>query len=157
MPYVDSTGMKADLIAWCGNRSRTTAGRLVHGHGGLGKTRLMIEVAAALRADGWIAGFFDRPHERVDATLKQRWQALEQLITQGDHKGLLIIMDYAEGQCRRLCAGVCIVSCARSLSRRRTMRGCGGCAPHGADGRPAQVVDVTLRRRFVPLAIAQIG
>jgi hypothetical protein len=31
VPYVDITGMKADLIAWCGDRSRVTAGRLVHG------------------------------------------------------------------------------------------------------------------------------
>ena len=98
VPYVDNTGMKADLIAWCGNGSRATAGRLVHGAGGLGKTRLMIAVAAALRAEGWMAGFFDRPHEQLDATLKQRWQALDQLIAHGDDKGLLIVMDYAEGR-----------------------------------------------------------
>jgi hypothetical protein len=30
-------------------------------------------------------------------------------------------------------------------------------SPHSADGRPAQIVDVTLRRRFVPLSYAQIG
>jgi hypothetical protein len=35
VPYVDITGMKADLIAWCGDRSRATAGRLVHGPGGV--------------------------------------------------------------------------------------------------------------------------
>jgi TIR domain len=98
VPYVDITGMKSDLIAWCSNRSRATAGRLVHGPGGLGKTRLMIEVAVALRAEGWMAGFFDRPHEQVDATLKQRRQALDQLIAHSDDKGLLMVMDYAEGR-----------------------------------------------------------
>jgi hypothetical protein len=56
VPYVDITGMKADLIAWCGETSRATAGRLVHGPGGLGKTRLMVEVAAALRTEGWQRG-----------------------------------------------------------------------------------------------------
>ena len=30
-------------------------------------------------------------------------------------------------------------------------------SPHSADGRPAQVVDVTLRRRFVPLSYVQVG
>lgn len=123
VPYVDITGMKSDLIAWCGNRSRATAGRLVHGPGGLGKTRLMIEVAAVLRAEGWMAGFFDRPHEQVDATLKQRWQALDQLIAHGDDKGLLIVMDYAEGRQNE------IMAVAEQLSRR----------PEG-DGRPIRLV-----------------
>jgi hypothetical protein len=98
VPYIDVTGTKADLIAWCGNNSRALGGRLIHGPGGIGKTRLMIEVAVILRGGGWMAGFFDRPHERVDATLKQRWQALDQLIAHGDDRGLLIVMDYAEGR-----------------------------------------------------------
>ncbi len=33
VPYVDITGMKSDLIAWCGNRSRATAGRLCRTRG----------------------------------------------------------------------------------------------------------------------------
>jgi tetratricopeptide (TPR) repeat protein len=97
VPYVDVTGMKADLMAWCRDVSRATAGRLVHGSGGLGKTRLMIEVAAALRHQGWTAGFLDRPHE-VQATLQQRWQALDQLIAHGDDNGLLMVMDYGEAR-----------------------------------------------------------
>ena len=98
VPYRDVTGMAVDLLGWCTDESRRIAGRLVHGQGGLGKTRLLIEVAATLRDRGWIAGFLDRPHERVEATLKQRWQALEQLIDRGDDAGLLIVMDYGEGR-----------------------------------------------------------
>lgn len=66
--------------------------------GGLGKTRLMIEVAETLRNVGWIAGFLDRPHEDMEATLRQRWQAIEWLILHGEYEGLLIVMDYAEGR-----------------------------------------------------------
>ncbi|MFO1206471.1 MAG: tetratricopeptide repeat protein [Burkholderiales bacterium] len=95
--YLDATGIRAQLIEWCGE-PRPTAGRLIHGPGGLGKTRLMIEVAAQLRERGWTAGFLDPPHEQVDATLKQRWQALDQLIAHGDDSGLLIVLDYAEGR-----------------------------------------------------------
>jgi len=98
VPYVDVTGMKADLAAWCRDGARATAGRLVYGPGGLGKTRLMIEVVAALRAEGWMAGFLDRPHllpQRVD---EERWQALYDLMANGDDSGLLIVMDYAEAR-----------------------------------------------------------
>ena len=73
--YLDVTGIKASLLAWCLGGSRNTAGRLVHGPGGLGKTRLMIEVPAALRERRWTAGFLDPPQEQVDATIRQRWQA----------------------------------------------------------------------------------
>jgi hypothetical protein len=52
--YVDVTGMQSDLIGWCTGSSRKTAGRLIYGPGGLGKTRLMIEVAATLRQPGAI-------------------------------------------------------------------------------------------------------
>jgi tetratricopeptide (TPR) repeat protein len=98
VPYADITGMRGDLIAWCRDGSRATAGRLVHGPGGLGKTRLLIEVAAALRSDGWMAGFLERPHVQAGAISQQRWQALDQLIGHGDDKGLLIVMDYAEAR-----------------------------------------------------------
>src|SRR5215468_9339261 len=85
VPYVDVTGMKADLLAWCRDGARATAGRLVHGPGGLGKTRLMIEVAAELRKAGWMAGFLDPPY--TDNVASERWQALDQLIAYGDDNG----------------------------------------------------------------------
>jgi len=97
VPYVDVTGMKADLVAWCRDGARAQAGRLVHGAGGLGKTRLMIEVAAALRTEGWMAGFLDRPHDLESGALQQRWQALEDLFANCDDR-LLLVMDYAEAR-----------------------------------------------------------
>jgi tetratricopeptide (TPR) repeat protein len=100
VPYADVTGMKADLLAWCRNGARTTAGRLVHGPGGLGKTRLMVELAAELREAGWMAGFLDPPYS--DNAASQRWQALDQLIAYGDDNGLLMVMDYAEGRQKEL-------------------------------------------------------
>jgi hypothetical protein len=99
--YLDATGLRAQLLAWC-SEERPTAARLIHGPGGLGKTRLMIEVAAQLRQQAWTAGFLDPPHAPLDATfdatLKQRWQALEQLLAHGEDRGLLIVLDYAEGR-----------------------------------------------------------
>ena len=97
VPYVDVAGMKADLIAWCQDRTRTTAGRLVHGPGGVGKTRLMIEVAAALRPD-WTAGFLVRLPDHADDTLRQRRKALKALIDTDADKGFLIVIDYPEGR-----------------------------------------------------------
>jgi hypothetical protein len=96
--YVDATGARAELVSWCRNASRTTAGCLVHGAGGIGKTRLMIEVTADLRDEGWSAGFLTRPHWGDEATLRQRWQAVDQLVAYGEDKGLLVVVDYAEGQ-----------------------------------------------------------
>jgi hypothetical protein len=97
-PFVDLNDNKTAFINWCTNPSRPTAGRLVHGPGGLGKTRLMIEIAAELRSMGWMAGFVERPHEQVKATLALRQQALDQLIAHGEDQGLFIVLDYAEGR-----------------------------------------------------------
>ena len=98
VPYADVTGMAAELEAWCTELPRPTAGRLIHGPGGLGKTRLLIHVAAQLREQGWMAGFLDRPDDPDEATRKQRWQALEQLVDHGDDAGLLLVLDYAEAR-----------------------------------------------------------
>lgn len=112
VPYADVTGMAAELQGWCAS-SRPTAGRLLHGPGGLGKTRLLIHLAARLRDQGWTAGFLDRPHEAAETTLQQRWQALEQLIAHEEDAGLLLVLDYAEARQAEL------VRLARHLAERQ--------------------------------------
>src|SRR5262249_24007685 len=72
-----------------------TAASIIHGPGGLGKTRLMIEVVHELAKEGWLAGFVDRN------TLlhPSRGPQLENLIRAGrDARGLLLVLDYAEGR-----------------------------------------------------------
>ena len=121
--YLDTTGMKADFAAWCADQSRPTAARLLHGPGGVGKTRLVIELARILRRDGWMAGLLELPHDQAEPILRQRWQALDQLIARGDDKGLFIAIDYAEGRQQEV----------RALAERLYRR------PE-ADARPVRVV-----------------
>ncbi len=62
VPFVGGVEVKQDHLDWAlgsgedGAGRRRAAGRLVFGSGGLGKTRLFIEVAEALRGEGWSAG-----------------------------------------------------------------------------------------------------
>ncbi|MCP4937041.1 MAG: toll/interleukin-1 receptor domain-containing protein, partial [bacterium] len=65
--FTGNTDVKRDLVDWALaqgpylEQARRASGRLIHGPGGLGKTRLLIEVAGDLRAKGWSAGFLARP------------------------------------------------------------------------------------------------
>jgi hypothetical protein len=98
VPYVDVAGMQADLMAWSRDGARRrTAGRLIHGPGGMGKTRLMIETATALRPD-WTAGFLDAQDDQAGEAAQRRREALYDLIGRDDDKGMLIFLDYAEGR-----------------------------------------------------------
>ena len=96
--FVDIDGRKRDLIEWANSaddQQNRTAGRIIHGPGGLGKTRLMIEVVRELANEGWLTGFVNR------GTLfhPTRGPQLESLIRGGgDARGLLLAVDYAEGR-----------------------------------------------------------
>jgi hypothetical protein len=96
--YLDVTGTQTRLFDWCTADPGGSAARLVHGPGGLGKTRLMISLAARLRTQGWTAGFLTPPDSASEATLKQRRQAFEQRIEHGEDQGLLVVVDYAEAR-----------------------------------------------------------
>ena len=105
VPYVDATGMLAEMLDWChatgayGERPRTSAGRLFFGPGGLGKTRLMIEAVRRLRDEGWLAGFNPPLAPAAsEAERQHRKLALEQVFSHGDEPGVLMVFDYAEGR-----------------------------------------------------------
>lgn len=102
--YVDAAGARADMLDWCRRSGayetdrQISRGRLVHGPGGLGKTRLMAEVARTLREeDGWFAHFLQpKPTGHDDPRLRRA--ALRQLLSTGQEAGLLLVIDYAEAR-----------------------------------------------------------
>ena len=105
---VDMIGAEArigDLADWArstgtyAGRHRRAAGRLIHGPGGLGKTRLLIEAAERLRAAGWSAGFLARPPVGAGQERRDRYDtAVGHLIRGARDNGLFLVMDYAEGR-----------------------------------------------------------
>jgi hypothetical protein len=68
------------LLQWA-RQGRNARIRLLTGPGGVGKSRLAAEVAEALRADGWTAGFI-RPNDPIVVPLRR--------------VGLFLIVDYPE-------------------------------------------------------------
>jgi tetratricopeptide (TPR) repeat protein len=94
----------ADLIAWCQNTD-PFAVRAFTGLGGVGKTRLLLELCKAVEFKTWITGFAVRGSQQ--ATDEVRWR---ELIALG--RPLLIIVDYAEGNSatlRALCLAISLV------------------------------------------------
>lgn len=75
------------LIAWCCNEAAKRV-RLIVGAGGMGKTRLAMELGKRLRRQGWCAGFLQR-----DADHAPTW-ALQELLA--DSRDICIIVDYAD-------------------------------------------------------------
>jgi tetratricopeptide (TPR) repeat protein len=74
----------AELRAWADDAAPARA-RLLHGAGGMGKTRLFIHWCAQLRNEGWRAGFLRKEASR------ERFAALV-----ADGRPTLVAVDYAE-------------------------------------------------------------
>ncbi|MCY1669024.1 toll/interleukin-1 receptor domain-containing protein [Rhizobium sp. SL86] len=102
--YADAAGVLADMLDWCHGAgtyseiNRLAAGRLLHGPGGLGKTRLMIEAVRRLRAEGWLAGFYPAAPTGDPARSDMRRLAIQQVLSHGPESGVLMVLDYAESR-----------------------------------------------------------
>ena len=77
----------ADLRAWCAASDRLAV-RLYTGDGGMGKTRLMMELCQQVRGEGWRAGFLNAPA----SALAPAWVSD---LTSG-LISTLVVIDYAE-------------------------------------------------------------
>ena len=102
VPFHD-TGIRNALVTWALGDTPVLTGRLLFGPGGVGKTRIMAEVAGQLRVQhGWRAGFLEPPSGREDLDRERRF-ALDQMLTAGAHPGILIVVDDVEGRQQELC------------------------------------------------------
>ena len=77
------------LNEWIDDKQRPLAIRLITGAGGLGKTRLALELCHQRLATGWKAGMLKTELEAKD--MSNGWQVLQKL-----DKPILIVIDYAE-------------------------------------------------------------
>ncbi len=98
VPFNDAARAMARCLAWCQDGAKPAAGRLYHGPGGAGKTRLLIEVTAGLREEGWTAGFLNHDFGSDEDQRTQAWQALERRVLRGRDAGVLIVLDHAEAR-----------------------------------------------------------
>jgi hypothetical protein len=99
VPFVDLDNRRQGLINWALGRGsyqpQAVAGRVIYGPGGLGKTRLLIELIQDLTEEGWLAGFVN--YDVLGHPV--RGPQFENLVRDGcDAQGLLLVVDYAEGR-----------------------------------------------------------
>ncbi len=84
VPFVGRDAELRNLQEWCDSEEEIAL-RLYTGAGGMGKTRLMIEVCAEAREQGWRAGFLkDADDGQLDG------------FSFGSQKSVLVVLDYAE-------------------------------------------------------------
>lgn len=88
VPFHSRDREREELDAWCGEE-RQLAVRLLAGAGGMGKTRLLLEVAKQRQEEGWLAGFFTMGD--ADRAPTEAWDALAAC-----DKPLFLVTDYAE-------------------------------------------------------------
>lgn len=87
VPFHGRDAEVEDIEAWCGTGNAVGV-RLYTGAGGMGKTRLFIELCRRMRAAGWTAGFVDHDRAPTDA---EAWAGhLERL------DRAFLVVDYAE-------------------------------------------------------------
>ena len=77
------------LNTWLDDARQPQAVRLITGAGGLGKTRLALELCQQRLASNWHAGFLDTDHDAEN--MATEWHVLRNL-----NQPLLIVIDYAE-------------------------------------------------------------
>ncbi|WP_372394611.1 hypothetical protein ABMY26_00970 [Azospirillum sp. HJ39] len=94
VPFMNRDGELEDWIAWA--RGGNEPARLLTGDGGMGKTRLMIELCLALGPFGCRGGFL-----REGATAQDREGLIRQL---ADSRPILVVIDYAERRAEDLAA-----------------------------------------------------
>ncbi len=86
VPFLDRSKQIPSLLSWCERPDQPTV-RLFFGSGGAGKTRLLLELCALLRRQGWTAGFLpsEPDLEGFRALLRSESNAL-------------VVIDYAESR-----------------------------------------------------------
>lgn len=78
---------QCELEQWCLGSERLLV-KLCHGPGGMGKTRLALELCRNMQKSGWQAGFLDKHEFELDAPL---WR---EALSSG--QPLLLVLDYAQ-------------------------------------------------------------
>ncbi|MQY30796.1 tetratricopeptide repeat protein [Nocardia aurantia] len=86
VPYVGRVQEQHDLITWRDTPVVARAVRLIHGPGGMGKTRLVMQFAADSQAAGWAVAIAHHHSEPARASAADPVGA----------GGLLLLVDYAE-------------------------------------------------------------
>jgi tetratricopeptide (TPR) repeat protein len=98
VPFLDRDGLLERLIEWAtGTEGPRAQGRLYVAPGGFGKTRLGIELLAALARLNWHGTFLSQMNAPSLSA-----GALRDLMRAPDSAGVCVVVDYAEGQISQL-------------------------------------------------------